>query len=161
MRKGWRNAAVVVGAAIAMVASTITPANAAIGYGTNIFNYKAAGKCIGISNGLAGLWNCTSNADQKWKWGACIGQSCQLKNGNGKCLAVNGGSYSEGARIIAYTCNGALDQYWLVIEDGVHQNFLFNEKTSKVVAVKGGSTANGAALVQWTPLQGALDQLWY
>lgn len=34
----------------------------------NIANYGASGKCIGISNGLAGDWNCTQNGDQRWHW---------------------------------------------------------------------------------------------
>ena len=95
--------------------------SAVVGY--QIRSVKAPGRCIGISNGLAGLWNCTRNPDQSWHWStAQSGVYKMLINGNGQCLAVNGGSTANGARILGYRCTGSTDQYWYERMLDYHKN---------------------------------------
>lgn len=134
-----------------------------------IHNYNARGKCIGIANGLAGDWDCTTNRDQTWRWGDANAEGYhELVNGDGKCLAVNGGSTDAGARILGYECVKSSDQYWefwtnpwgwyeLVNYKGW---FLGGSGSGWIVGVAGASTANGAALVLWPSLNHP-DQMWY
>jgi hypothetical protein len=64
-------------------------------------------KCLGVAaSGQAGMWPCTSNADQMWHWGwpKTPGSTWRaLTNGNDQCLSVDGGSTDPGAQIIAFT----------------------------------------------------------
>lgn len=137
----------------------------------NIHNANALGKCIGIdASGNAGDWNCTSNRDQTWHWGAAIATGWfQLINGNGKCLGVAGGSDAEGARIVAFTClgTGHPDQYWALGAAGFGGNNINNYKAffdpntpAQLIGVQGGSTANGAALILWR-YDGTANQFWF
>ena len=129
-----------------------------------IHNVRAAGKCIGISAGLAGDWNCTTNPDQTWHWGPANSFGFnELINGNGQCLAVSGGSVSQGARILGYSCLGTSDQYWLtgIDDDLLNYNWVANvSAVASVVGVGGASTANGAPLVLWSA-NTSTDQKWY
>lgn len=121
-----------------------------------IFNLNS-NRCLGISNGQAGIWNCTTNPDQTWHLGYSYQNdpnARQLINGNGQCLGVQGGSLSWGARVVAWTCNGHADQYWY-IGDGP----ITNRNSWLTLGVSGGSTANGAAVVQWQS-NGHPDQVW-
>jgi hypothetical protein len=133
-----------------------------------IHNYNARGKCIGIANGLAGDWDCTSNPDQTWHWGEANKEGWrELVNGEGKCLAVNGGSTDAGARILGYACVKSSDQYWEFWSTPPWDGWstLMNYKgwiwgsSGWAVGVAGGSTANGAALVLWSS-EGHADQIW-
>lgn len=126
-----------------------------------IHNFNADGKCIGIANGLAGDWWCTNNPDQTWHWGAANAAGWQhLVNGDNQCLAVNGVSTADGARILGYLCVDSLDQYWMPAPfPASGQLYIVNHNSRKIVGVDGGSTDNGAALVQWPP-QAPPAQLW-
>ena len=146
--------------AAGVVAVTASPAAAIPSSGTfQIHNYLAAGKCIGISTGgYAGSWYCTTNPDQTWhrgnvnEWGVY-----QLVNGNGQCLGVDGGSWSMGARIRAWSCNGNSDQYWFY---DFSRLYFTNFGSGLVIGIRGASTANGASLVQWSENTNG-DQRWY
>jgi Ricin-type beta-trefoil lectin domain-like len=138
--------------------------------GFNIYNANASGKCIGIADGLAGDWNCTSNPDQTWHWGAVNASGWQqLINGNGLCLGVQGGGDAQGTRIVAFTClgTGHPDQYWTVGDDGYGGNNILNYEaysdpntSVSLIGVGGGSTANGAPVVLWY-YDGTANQFWY
>ena len=150
------------------VSIAIPQSRAGVLGGFRIHNYNASGKCIGIANGLAGDWDCTSNPDQDWHWGYPIAPGWrELVNGNGQCLAVNGASTSAGARILGYECVKSEDQYWATEDSPVAgQSYLVNYKarfsrsaTGRIVGVAGASTANGAPLVLW-PAEGHPDQFW-
>ena len=141
------------------------PYRATLVASSQLRNENAVGKCIGISGGFAGDWNCTTNPDQTWHWGP--GNSFgydELINGNGQCLAVSAGSVSQGARILGYSCLGTSDQYWYrdPTSDSLYNyNAVFNgSSTADVVGVSGASTANGAPLVLWRA-NGSADQKWY
>ncbi len=58
--------------------------------------------------------NCKNRADQYWTYS----QNGTLVNGTGLCADVEGGSRSEGARIIGYNCSGKSNQRWLLWEGG-------------------------------------------
>jgi len=124
--------------------------------------------CLGISGGdddaPAVQWTCEEVPNQEWHYGSEYGNSgyYQLINGDGECLGVAGSSKSQGARVVGWTCNGHLDQYWqgVGISDGT---VFYNYNSGLVLGVAGNSKAVGAAVVQW-PFQGdietALNQFW-
>jgi hypothetical protein len=128
-------------------------------------------RCIGISNGLAGLWPCTSNSDQTWRWGACLNNDCSsnwrhIVNGNGACLAVNGASTNLNSRILGYPCGGSADQYWWYFSTGSgwanlvnYHGWVDGAAQAWLIGVAGGSTATGAALVLWSA-DGSDNQYW-
>jgi hypothetical protein len=128
----------------------------------NIVN-QYTGKCIGIANGVAGDWTCTHNADQTWHWGASVATGWyQLINGNGQCLAVDGGTIRQGSRILGFKCVGSADQYWWRYAGvGPISNYkgFSDPDTAWVIGVGGGSTSNGAPVVLW-PDDGSTNQLW-
>jgi Ricin-type beta-trefoil lectin domain len=75
---------------------------------------------------------------------------------SGKCMSVEGGgSTSNGAGLIQWTCNGGSEQSW-----DSSGGYLFNAKSGKVASVSGGgSTSNGAKVVQWSA-NGGSEQGW-
>ncbi|GAA3213981.1 RICIN domain-containing protein [Dactylosporangium siamense] len=127
-----------------------------------------SGRCVGIGAGLAGIWECTTETDQTWKFdtGNCRLGSCTIVNDLGECLAVNGGNISNGQRILGFHCSGSDDQYWSYFTiDGNRENFI-NLKGTKthngdyyVLAVDSIRTDNGAPVVLWK-WNGSLDQHW-
>jgi Ricin-type beta-trefoil lectin domain-like len=136
--------------------------------GFRIHNSNARGKCIGIPPSTwAGDYYCTTNPDQTWHWGAANSAGFrQLINGQGKCLGVNGGSTVEGALLRAWRCNGHADQFWSTeTVPNHHVDWILNYQSSYVnpdifvIAVLNGSTANGAAVIQW-PANEHADQMW-
>jgi uncharacterized protein len=147
-----------------MVLGVASPADASLASGTgtfSIFNQNSF-KCLGISNGLAGQWTCSLGNDQSWHWGAAKPgrpDYRRLVNANGLCLAVNGQSKANGARILGYACTGTADQYWSTLSVGGGDVEIVNFNSGRVVGVAGGSKANGAAVVQWINLN-HLDQYW-
>ena len=148
---------------VIMVLGLASPADATLIDGTgdfSIFN-ENSNKCLGISNGLAGQWTCSLGDDQNWHWGGTARDNRyrQLVNWKGQCLAVNGGSTADGARILGYRCTATSDQYWRVQNAAGFDVVILNYKSDKLVGVSGGSMANGAAVVQWT-VTGAPNQLW-
>jgi hypothetical protein len=149
---------------MAQASAAVRPGSPAVS-SSDPFNIKnSSGRCIGIAPGqyYAGLWNCVSHPDQRWRTGATIGAYTQLINGNNKCLGVAGGSGSEGARIVAWSCAGdPSNQFWdLVTYPPTYTTgYLVNYHSRLVVGVAGGSTSNGAELVQWRELAHP-DQYW-
>jgi hypothetical protein len=79
-----------------------------------------------------------------------------------KCLGVNGGSMTNGAKIVQYTCNGGADQTWVPIPmgDGKYYQFRNGANSNKCLAVPGGSFAQNTQLVIWDCGVGSLDQYW-
>jgi hypothetical protein len=125
-------------------------------------------KCLGITGGEddapAVQWTCNAAANQGWKTGSCNSAGwCQIVNGDGECLGIAGGSASEGAQVVGWTClgTGHPDQYWGGIPINANWDFAFENYHSRMVlGVAGGSTAQGAAVVQW-PFTNAPNQWWY
>ncbi|MBY8345134.1 RICIN domain-containing protein [Streptomyces spinosirectus] len=160
--KPWKSLLACLFMAGALFAATTTSASADIlsTSAINVHNYNS-GRCMGISGGYAVDWTCTSNPDQMWHLGSDNSAGWhQVINGKSECLAVSGGSTSQGARVRTWTCNGGADQYWVSAHYSGNLYYLENYKSGLIGGVQGGSTSNGASLVLWTP-QGHADQLWY
>jgi hypothetical protein len=139
-------------------ALSVNPAQAAP---WNAIYNPNSGRCLGIANGLAGVWNCTTNPDQTWHWGTSSSYPYyrHLVNGNGQCLGVQGGSTAQGARVVAWTCLNHDDQYWNWYNSYSYNYYgpVTNLNSAMVLGVYG--TANGAAVVQWGS-NGNYDQAW-
>lgn len=75
---------------------------------------------------------------------------------SGRCMSVEGGgSTTNGANVIQWTCNDGGEQLWYWSGSA-----LKNRKSGKCLSVSGGgSTANGAELVQWS-CNGEAEQSW-
>jgi hypothetical protein len=175
-----RTRAAVLTLAVGTAALTALPSPAMAATGTfNIVNPNS-GRCIGIdTSGYAGIWNCTSNPDQTWHWQNFISARgltwAELENGNNMCLDLFGGKTSAGTRIIAVQCYGAASQDWTMpVGSGTTVSYIYNLAAADandptgfvigsngvaIVGVSGGSTANGAALVLWGPVNHP-DQFW-
>jgi hypothetical protein len=82
-----------------------------------------------------------------------------------KCLSLaDGGSTANGTNVVIYTCNGAAEQRWYLVESGAYPGWYYikNAKAGagKCISVDdGGSTAKGAAMILWT-CTGAEEQRW-
>ncbi|MCB0187175.1 MAG: RICIN domain-containing protein, partial [Caldilineaceae bacterium] len=82
----------------------------------------------------------------------------QLVNvGSNLCVDVNGGSTSNGARIIQWSCHTGNNQKWRVETVGTHYR-LTAVHSNKVIDVYGGSTRAGAKLIQWSWHSGTNQQ---
>lgn len=129
-------------------------------------NANATDKCLGIdSSGDAGDWTCTTKNDQAWRLGDNYDDSAynMLVNEKGQCLGVAGASMAEGAQVVGYTCLPSHpDQYWDIAYEGSvdgYGEYTVEDLHSRLVlGVAGGSTANGAPVVQWK--YNAFNQLW-
>ncbi|MEV4140619.1 RICIN domain-containing protein [Dactylosporangium sp. NPDC049742] len=144
---------------VAPVAPAAAAPDPPVTTGGNLRNAHT-GKCLGVANGLAGSWTCTKGRDQLWHQGNCPLEKpgyCQVVNGNGQCLAVDGGEVTEGRRVWGFPCSGTDDQYWTALEMMAGQivNFVNYRGTWQdgepdyVLAVYGRSMDNGAPVVIW------------
>lgn len=150
--------------AISIVALAAGPANA-YPIGASIFN-PASGRCVGISNGLAGIWDCTGNADQMWHWEDPRWTEYSITwfnivNGRGECLAVAGADPAPGAQVVGFNnCAGtrSADQLWATFHvlGSIDQLTNLNGyrrmqqgQRGGFLGVAGGATNNGARVVQW------------
>ena len=104
-------------------------------------------------------WPSNGGANQQWNIVPVSGQLYKIVNRNsGKALDVNASSHRTGTALQQYTYNGGNNQLWYFepISGGyVIRNF----ESRQVLEVGGGSTANGAAVSQWMPLNQS-NQAW-
>jgi hypothetical protein len=135
----------------------------------NISNPNS-GRCIGISTGLAGIWDCTRNSDQLWtalgRWCATDGLCWwHFENDNGACLGIWGGSTDAGARAVGYSCLTHEDQYWRVLSDGrghsyfANMNAFYSSSPAYILGTNGGLQDNGTQIVLFWP-DGTYNQRW-
>ncbi|MEU6557565.1 RICIN domain-containing protein [Streptomyces sp. NPDC046915] len=115
-----------------------------------------SGRCLGIANGNAGIWDCTTRPDQEWSVGSPSGNLFLIENGDNQCLNVSGG---QGAQVIASLCNLTGNMFWSYATDANGHRVIKNEQTRMILGVYGGRTANGSEVVQWADTDGA-DQDW-
>jgi hypothetical protein len=166
-RSRWARGLSALVAAVALVtASPAAPASAAA-LGDTVFNLNS-GRCIGIANGLAGIFDCVHHSDQEWSVSPnCISPGwCEVWNADRRCLAVNGGNIGNGSRILGFPCSGSPDQYWAIMQDGagLFDNFINYKAWSQgqglwVLAVDRMRTDNGSAVILWN-YNGSVDQHW-
>jgi hypothetical protein len=122
-------------------------------------------RCLGIgSSGNAVIWDCTYENDQSWHFGNEYGDTGynQLINAKGQCLGIEGGSNEQGKPVVGATCEPThKDQYWTFDNTGATGDFwIFNLYSPYVVGVKGGSTANSAAVIMWAWQDKSNNQAW-
>jgi hypothetical protein len=143
-------------------------------------NWAAIGICLGIAGGLptvgtdAVIWNCNTNPDQQWNYNnSTVGPNGEIyyqfrSNDNNLCLGVAGGSTTEGAHVVGWTCLGTNhpDQYW-AIENGPNPCsslgggiILRNLKDGYVIGTQGGSLKEGTPLVQRNYQNACNNQIW-
>ncbi|GAA3287925.1 RICIN domain-containing protein [Dactylosporangium vinaceum] len=135
----------------------------------NIYNPNS-GRCIGISNIKAGIWDCTSNGDQRWHWsirGAKYEDGLwwyPIENAAQQCLALWGGALDPGTWAVGYECVLSDDQYWRVFTRG-GITYLANlagfqgPTRGWILGVNGGLTTNGAQIVLYW-IDGTQNQNW-
>lgn len=128
--------------------------------------------CMGVSGGhmVNGTkiiqWTCSAtNPDQRWT-ALPLSESdhgyylMRNKKDPSKCLAVPNRSGSPGVQLIIWSCNAANpDQLWNVSYIDYLGYGIYNKYSQLTIGVSGGSSANGAPVIQWYP-SGALDQTW-
>ncbi|MEU9204679.1 RICIN domain-containing protein [Streptomyces sp. NPDC048332] len=68
---------------------------------------------------------------------------------SGKCLDVPGGSITDGAALVQWTCGSQQNQQFKVSDLGNGYVALINRNSGKCLDVADGSAADGAAILQW------------
>ncbi|MHC5906748.1 RICIN domain-containing protein [Streptomyces sp. S6] len=104
-------------------------------------------------------WPATGGANQQWSIVPVSGQLYRIVNRNsGKVLDINGGSPWRGTTLQQYTYAGGNNQLWY-FEQTAGGYLVRNFANRQILQVKDGSTANGAAVEQWMPLNHS-HQVW-
>jgi hypothetical protein len=105
-------------------------------------------------------WPCRdANVDQNWKITLRpVGQ--QIRNNFSALCLSNGGSKENGAHAIQRACNDANDAEWHLntLADGTKE--IRNDRSNQCLAIAGGSTADGAHMLQWPCREANPDQHW-
>ncbi len=78
---------------------------------------------------------------------------------SGFLLDVFGGQSSDGAGIIQWTATDALNQQWILVDQGDGWVTITSMGSGKVLDVWGGQTSDGAQVIQWSA-SGASNQQW-
>ncbi|MBL6279655.1 ricin-type beta-trefoil lectin domain protein [Micromonospora fiedleri] len=114
------------------------------------------GKCVDVPGGISAdgaglqLWRCNDSPAQRFSHGP-NGSLMALD----KCMDVAWASRDNGAKVQLAHCNGGPAQVW-VVEAGM----LRNPHSGRCVDVRGGNTADGAALQTWECAPGRANQTW-
>jgi hypothetical protein len=74
-------------------------------------------------------------------------------------LNVDGGSTTQGARIIQWPVAGADNERWMFTATGDGYLTIKSKKSNLLLNVEGGGSAHGTRIVQW-PLTGADNERW-
>jgi Ricin-type beta-trefoil lectin domain/Gametolysin peptidase M11 len=93
---------------------------ASIRPGINIVS-RLSGKCIGINSAGSQIVQsrCDGSPDQLWAIESAGSGNVIRNSANGQCLDVPGASLANGAKLIAWTCNGGINQTWRYQTKGV------------------------------------------
>jgi len=108
-------------------------------------------------------WSCNSSLDQQWTAIPLLPDSgyylMRNRKNENKCLSVKNNWQSPGVELIIWDCLGVASQLWdaRYIDDLGYE--IINKNSQLAIAVSGGSSANGAAIIQWTPNK-RLEQSW-
>ncbi|MFE3415685.1 RICIN domain-containing protein [Streptomyces mirabilis] len=104
-------------------------------------------------------WPSTGGANQQWNIVPVSGQLYKIVNRNsGKVLDINAASHWRGTTLQQYTYGGGNNQLWY-FEPTSGGYLIRNFENRQVLEVSSGSTANGAAIDQWMPLNQS-NQAW-
>lgn len=157
-------AAVFGGALASAVALTVANGSAAFaitlqGAGHAYNDSPTANQCLAAAKNTndsnAIVWSCDSETGQQWMEeppNAAHRNNTYyftIQNDNGSCLAVAGGSQSNGARVVAWSCDSTGEQDWYILGwDGQYQQ-IANANSSLCLDVTGGNgSTNGAQVIQ-------------
>ncbi|GII61203.1 hypothetical protein Skr01_12880 [Sphaerisporangium krabiense] len=78
-----------------------------------------------------------------------------------KCLDVAGFGTADGTDVFQWSCTGAANQRWSLVDSGDGRTvYIRSQHSGKCLDVAGASTANGADVFQWTCL-GTANQKWF
>jgi len=84
---------------------------------------------------------------------------------SGKCLDDTNGSTASGTQLQQWSCLYNQNQEWRTLNfvdlSGTFYNQIQNEKSGKCLDLAGGSSANGAHIIQYTCNKADDAQLWY
>jgi Ricin-type beta-trefoil lectin domain/Glycosyl hydrolases family 43 len=118
------------------------------------------------TGGSAVQWTNHDGTNQQWRLASQGWNVYTLTNVNsGLCLDVPNNSASSGLQLDQWTCNGGTNQQWALAAVGAYTSGtdrgyeLTSLESGLVVDVSGGSTAAGAAVIQW-PTNGGSNQEW-
>ncbi|MFE2491836.1 RICIN domain-containing protein [Streptomyces mirabilis] len=104
-------------------------------------------------------WSSTGGANQQWNIVPVSGQLYKIVNRNsGKVLDINAASHWRGTTLQQYTYGGGNNQLWY-FEPTSGGYLIRNFENRQILEVSNGSTANGAAIDQWMPLNQS-NQAW-
>ncbi|WP_369264149.1 RICIN domain-containing protein [Streptomyces sp. R35] len=104
-------------------------------------------------------WPSTGGANQQWNIVPVSGQLYKIVNRNsGKALDINAASHWRGTTLQQYTYGGGNNQLWY-FEPTSGGYLIRNFENRQILEVSNGSTANGAAIDQWMPLNQS-NQAW-
>jgi cytochrome c len=113
-------------------------------------------------------WDCVNQTNEGWRVEEPVAGSAHLhkvwirNQYSKKCLTVLGGSTGAGADVVQYTCTTSnTNGLWWVSKwnsstYGTYYDFQ-NVNSNLVLNISGGSTANGALLIQWPWRAAALN----
>jgi hypothetical protein len=111
-------------------------------------------------------WGNHGGSNQQWTLHQVTGDVYTLANGNsGLCLDVPNQSTAGGVQLDQWTCNGGAGQQWALDSVGSYTSSgdtsytLTNLASGLVADVSGGSTAQGAQVIQWAT-NGQANQTW-
>ena len=101
---------------------------------------------------------CGTGDEQRWNFSPVAGLAdtfTVVNRQSGKCLDVNGASTADGAAVIQWTCNSGVNQQFTLRKvtyagNDPDDHQLVARHSGKCVDVNGVSTAQGAAVHQWT-----------
>jgi hypothetical protein len=167
----WMSLAVLV----AYLAASVQPASAAPVWILSdiVFLQNAkSGQCMAIpsgttTNGTAAIqWPCNRKTEQLWLlyYDQNDGLFKIVNHATNKCLGVGGGNGTPGRNIIQWPCNDSTtDQKWVVTpcEPGDQVCIHIRRKDLFLcMAIGGGSSTNGAKVIQWDCNYSNSDQKW-
>ncbi|MEU5438455.1 RICIN domain-containing protein [Streptomyces sp. NPDC020719] len=130
-----------------------------------------SGQCLAVPGGSTaqgtGLiqWPCGTWNDHYWSvqyqftssgfyWYHVVNLNSQ------QCLAVPGGSTTQGTQVIQWPCGTWADHYWAFATDRAGVTHIANGNSGQCLAIPGGSTAQGTKVIQW-PCGTWNDHYWY
>jgi hypothetical protein len=148
-------------AAVVFLAVTFAPTASALPPRYYQFENSVSHKCMSAEGGrmVNGTkviqWTCYSARDQEWY---VDGYAIRNKKDPSFCLSSPNNWTSPGVQLIIWKCQNAPGQNWVTRFAGGKVVFQ-NRYSDRVVAVGGGSGANGAAVIQWQVSE-AKDQVW-
>lgn len=140
--------------------------SASLPAGTWSLENRDASLCLSSSgsDAAAKVYTCNSSSNQHWHRGNSHGNYQEIRNGDGQCLGIAGGSTSAGAHAVVWSCNGHDDQFWLMEFPQIFNTpFFRNQRSQLVIQIACDCGTNGAVTDQEPLASNAndLNQLWF